>query len=857
MGKKQQTSSVLPHLPHGMNMPHTQITRDRPMMPGQKALPSDDWKNTENNQLVPGIDRNVSRQRSVVSRHGIPWTDRTPNLQLTTNAEPPPIFSSTPSKISALRNARESKTQKQIQRMDSGIDPVELLITRLESWRLAIKNLVSLFKKIALVENKTSKGLVGASQTIELPFKDSFGQFLESGGIQDIWASLRDYTMQHGILHNDTGNFIESTVLPGLRAIKGDIKTMIAQIEKDRSLKTSIIYDSRMNVNRLITQLDKTIEADQRSPRAADHLQDPFLINLSVIYAIRELCDHENRLHDNILNLQQETGLFEQKVIENIRHIIQNYHDFRVENKIEDESFIGNVMETFRQLSPVTEWNNFVQRNKNHLVMENSVYKTEDSVEYPNQKNRFVRASKIGPLQTKTGITRGWTEGIYILTPAGFLHGYKTPKHFETNPLNPSFSIFVPNSTVSSDGDTFEINCNKDKYINLGAHNYVFRAPTRDDNMAWYSYLHGITEEFKVIPLLEKTESNYSSTPLHRDLPPLPSSVLPVESGQERRAIEGAPPPTQGVNLNQQRAQPGNTLTQQQRGTPQYGNANDYNNIQQQNTGHDQYDNTGHDQYDNTAYNQQDNYNQRGDYNEQDNNNEQNRYNEQYDNNGYNHLDNTNYNRQDTNPNTITGDNQLANISAHSQGTTTNDYPSTHQGNNFNTGQQENDYRHASNHELNQEPTYTNQAGDYASGSQTGTYTSARQSENQSVGNNLAVTNDNNNAYTPGDPESGIHRATHDESGYDSSGKYNRSNENFNSADNFTSAEDLDKHDHDRFLPVGKSPIQMTDGEYLDPSSTNDPHYEEVSTHQSNVRDDSFNRSRQGYTSNKQGGPGM
>lgn len=259
--------------------------------------------------------------------------------------------------------------------------------------------------------------MVGASQTIELPFKDSFGQFLESGGIQDVWASLRDYTMQHGILHNDTGNFIESAVLPGLRAIKGDIKTMIAQIEKDRSLKTSIIYDSRINVNRLITQLDKTIEADQRSPRAADHLQDPFLINLSVIYAIRELCDHENKLHDNILNLQQETGLFEQKLIENIRHVIQNYHDFRVENKIEDESFIGNVMETFRQLSPVTEWNNFVQRNKNHLVMENSVYKTEDSVEYPNQKNRFVRASKIGPLQTKAGITRVWTEGIYILTP--------------------------------------------------------------------------------------------------------------------------------------------------------------------------------------------------------------------------------------------------------------------------------------------------------------------------------------------------------------------------------------------------------------------------------------------------------
>lgn len=268
-----------------------------------------------------------------------------------------------------------------------------------------------------MVENRTSKGLVGASKEIELPFKHSNGQFLENGGIQDVWAALRDYTMQHGILHHESASYIQGAVIPSLRAIKSDIKTMILQIEKDKSLKSNFIYDSRIHVNRLITQLDKTIEADQRSPHAADQYQDPFLLNLSIIHAIRDLCDHENRLHDNILNLQQETAIFEQKVIENIRHILQNYHDYRIDNKIEDEDFIGNVTETFRQLKPATEWNSFVQRNKYNLVMENSVYKTEDSVEYPNQKSRFVRASKIGPLQLKTGITKSWTEGIYILTP--------------------------------------------------------------------------------------------------------------------------------------------------------------------------------------------------------------------------------------------------------------------------------------------------------------------------------------------------------------------------------------------------------------------------------------------------------
>jgi hypothetical protein len=149
----------------------------------------------------------------------------------------------------------------------------------------------------------------------------------------------------------------------------------------------------------------------------ADQSTDPFLVNLGVIHAIRDLCDHENRLHDNILQLQRETGLFEQKIIESVRHVLKNYQDYRTRNKMESQDFIGKVNETFSYVTPTTEWNNFVHRNQFNLVMENSAYKTEDQVEYPNQESPYVRAIKIGPLQLKAGMMRGWTEGVYLLTP--------------------------------------------------------------------------------------------------------------------------------------------------------------------------------------------------------------------------------------------------------------------------------------------------------------------------------------------------------------------------------------------------------------------------------------------------------
>lgn len=274
-----------------------------------------------------------------------------------------------------------------------------------------------MFKKIVLVEDKTSKGLVTASKEIILPFRKSNGQFLESGGIQDVWGATRDYTIQHGILHHENSNYIQGVVIPSLRGIKGDIKTFLIQIEKDKGFKSNLIFESRLQVDRLITRLDKVIASTQRNPHMADQTTDPFLVNLGIIHAVRELCDRENQLHDNILNLQREVGIFEFKIIESVRHIMQQYQEYRLKNKMEDNDYVGKVMQTFDAIKADTEWNEFVRRNQYNLVMESSAYKTENLIEYPNQDSKFVRAIKIGPLQLKTGMLKGWTEGVYLLTP--------------------------------------------------------------------------------------------------------------------------------------------------------------------------------------------------------------------------------------------------------------------------------------------------------------------------------------------------------------------------------------------------------------------------------------------------------
>lgn len=420
----------------------------------------------------------------------------------------------------------------------------------------------------------------------------------------------------------------------------------------------------------------------------------------------------------------------------------------------------------------------------------------------------------------------------------------------------------MPNSTVSCNGDTFEINCNKDKKVNLGTSSYVFRAPTRGDNQAWYSYLYGITEEFKTVPLLEKTESNYTATPIHRDLPPLPSSVLPIEPGQERRAIEG-PPQTQNRQLGT--GEQVNTGQQQEHAYIQENTGNNQPDYRQDNTGNDQHyyrqDSTG--------------------------------------------LDQQQQKRAQpvlSKSNTITGDNQLANITAAGQSATTanlgtegGDYASGSQTGNYNSGSQTGNYtstgqtgNHTSDIQTGNN-TLNTQDSDHASGNQAGNYVSAIKPEQYEGQEKSLNESKDDNKFAPTLNTQAKKDAFHSQEGtndytdnsttgiYQNNGfldknGYANNNDKFNSADNLTSDEDVyaggGKTERSEPFNQRLSPTEDFGREHRavdapDVSSPTNPHYD-IRSHQSKIAehfddddDDSFTLSRHDYHSSKQGEPGL
>lgn len=190
---------------------------------------------------------------------------------------------------------------------------------------------------------------------------------------------------------------------------------------------------------------------------------------------------------------------------------------------------IGQITSTFEGVQPDTEWNDFVQRNRNHLVSENAAYKTERDIHYRNQRHDLVKPIKVGLLERKSRMMRSWSEGLYILTPVGFLHGFRSAEAFEADPERPECSIFLPHTSVNyyAQEGCFEIQGRNIKSHLLGGRekNFEFRARDINDLHDWFNKIRPFSEWFQPEPF---EFDNYQN----RSLP-----LLPPQTEQERQQL--------------------------------------------------------------------------------------------------------------------------------------------------------------------------------------------------------------------------------------------------------------------------------------------------------------------------------
>ncbi|KAI9493218.1 hypothetical protein BDB00DRAFT_872524 [Zychaea mexicana] len=359
-----------------------------------------------------------------------------------------------------------------------GIRPVQILTERLEAWYMLVKQLHQHFNEFANVESQISKSYGRLLQTTGVFGKGSGSsngnnvddsqehQHHRQQQHPDASCSLihtHFNNSQHGIRnvcqlwqgrhdamakgHATMSGFLKSNVLPSLSNMKRDLKGMIRSIRLDDRLKLSKLANLRREAKRRVLRLDRQLAFFEQHPHHGEGKQDPWLINAAVVNQMLKVYHQTNKMHETILRLQKEVMISEQRIVQEFRQLCEDIVKVREQTSLGIDPSLALIMQSIEQLKANNDWDDFVGRFRQHLIPEQARFRHPNQLQYPNHAHPLLQPVFAARMERNSSLLHRWHEYIYVLTPAGFLHEYRTTK---TYPARPDTTIFVPHYNVST-----------------------------------------------------------------------------------------------------------------------------------------------------------------------------------------------------------------------------------------------------------------------------------------------------------------------------------------------------------------------------------------------------------------------
>lgn len=157
-----------------------------------------------------------------------------------------------------------------------------------------------------------------------------------------------------------------------------------------------------------------------------------------------------------------------------------------------EKQMYTNMVGKAQAMDPLFEWNHFVQRKSDLLIDPNAPERTIDSIAFPNKGHSLTQPLLQGRLERRSGLIKSWSAAFYAISPAGFLHEFKTDDHIGHEP-KPETSLYLPDCTMGGlNGGEFALK-GKDKSSTLATKSeYKFRAASPAEAEKWYEAIQSL-----------------------------------------------------------------------------------------------------------------------------------------------------------------------------------------------------------------------------------------------------------------------------------------------------------------------------------------------------------------------------
>lgn len=281
---------------------------------------------------------------------------------------------------------------------------------------------------------------------------------------------------------------VDNVLVKSSKSLSNEIKDFIKRLEKDGVKGGKTVSKNQADTQKHIDLLSSHISKGNGGT-VSKHTEDPFVTHRGVLSRLDGQVQEENAHQSTLIALQNECSQFEIKIVRAIQDMIGQMSTQSSGQASATNGTHQQLMTTTNAVSPSTEWNGFVARDKT-LANPNAGPRTAKSIVFAGSDHPLTQAVKEGDLLRKGTVIKKYSSAYYVLTPSGFLHEFKS-KSFESDP-DPAWSLDIKTCAIGghsgpNTGKAKWTISGKTKGLMSSKHDFQFQATSYDDMLEWWT----------------------------------------------------------------------------------------------------------------------------------------------------------------------------------------------------------------------------------------------------------------------------------------------------------------------------------------------------------------------------------
>jgi hypothetical protein len=285
---------------------------------------------------------------------------------------------------------------------------------------------------------------------------------------------------------------LKTNVLSILEQLHNEVKSKAKELKSGAHKAAKRVAKATASTQKHIELLGQYSAAYETSSKGKiDSAHDPYLLCRGVVHHLSKQVNEENDHLQEVLMIQNSFQQFEAHVIQTVQNALSQFSRCMGTQCDRQRAIYAEIAGVAQYIPPDFEWANFYERNDASLLNPNTPLRTMSNITFPNQDHPATKPLVSGILERKSrAMLKGYSPGFYVITPAGYLHGFK-----ETDEHDPDISLYLPDCTIGAfDELKFSV---KGKDVSSGkvgnafhmSMELHFKAPTKNDAEMWMGVL--------------------------------------------------------------------------------------------------------------------------------------------------------------------------------------------------------------------------------------------------------------------------------------------------------------------------------------------------------------------------------